>query len=978
METHSGTRPHGLRNPFPGLRPFEPDEDHLFFGREEEIDDLLRRLGSQRFLAVVGTSGSGKSSLVRSGLIPSLHSGFIARAGSSWRVAMLRPGEAPIEHLAEALDRPGVIGDPAGPLADTNRVLLEATLRRGSLGLVQAIRHARLAPGENVLVVVDQFEELFRFRRSRHIENSRDEAVAFVKLLLEAAGQQDIPLYVVLTMRSDFIGDCMEYPGLPEAVNDGLYLVPRMTRDELRSAITGPVAVAGGRIAPRLVLRLLNEIGDDQDQLPLLQHVLMRSWDHWAAQGRPSEPIDLEHYEAVGTLRHALSRHAEEAYQEAGSEDAQRGIERIFKALTDTFSDPRGVRRPTSIAELAAVCEVPEARVVEMVEIFRRPGRSFLMPPATVPLTSRTVVDLSHESLMRCWTRLIAWAQDERASAALYVRLSREASWFQEGAAGLWSDPELELGLRWKRENRPTAAWARRHDDAFDRAMEFLDRSERERDRLRAERHAQRLRKWRLAWGSAGVLAALLVVTAYFAITARRERTRAEENLRLANAAVDEMLAATDHDTARVAAEPPEMQAFRRELLERAKGFYLAFVDQDPANEELISQMAAAHLRLGHIHRALGDLQEADREYRQAIARFEQLAGSGSANRREYRQALASSYHWLGEALRRLSDRYADAEEAYGHALRIQEELATADPGRVDYRQELARTHYNRGILYGVAAPDDDPAFGQSAADFREAIRLMEPVAQSSADAQPKQELARVYNNLANLLAENDSSRAEARALYQQAIRMHESLVAGDHRNREYRYELAAFSNNLADLLREQGDREAALAANARAIALIDDLVRAAPRLAIEQADAHTLRGRILESQASQDAADHYRRSLELFDQLAATPDVGERVEFHPRFGDLLLNMAYLVRDHPKDETAGRVLSDGIALYAAVARRAAASGSHAEARHVVANLSQLTPLLTERDRRALAEPYRQLEQLLGKKIANVSSAPVAN
>ena len=354
-------------------------------------------------------------------------------AGSSWRVAICRPGEDPIGHLAEALDHPDVLGAPNDALAGTNRVLLEATLRRGGLGLADAVRLARIPAHDNVLVLVDQFEELFRFRRSRHVENSRDEAVAFVKLLLEAAKQSEIPIYVVLTMRSDFIGDCMDYPGLPEAVNDGQYLVPRMTRDELRSAITGPVAVAGGTIAPRLVVRLLNEVGDDQDQLPLLQHALMRTWDHWAAHRSGDEPIDVVNYEAIGTIRHALSLHAEEAYEETGTEDRKRLAASLFKALTDTFSDSRGIRRPTSLADLAAICEASEASVAGIVEIFRRPGRSFLMPPATVPLTSAVIVDVSHESLMRCWERLIGWAQEERASAAQYVRLSREASWFDQG-----------------------------------------------------------------------------------------------------------------------------------------------------------------------------------------------------------------------------------------------------------------------------------------------------------------------------------------------------------------------------------------------------------------------------------------------------------------------------------------------------------------------------------------------------------------
>ena len=341
----------GRINPFPGLRPFEADEDHLFFGRERQIDELLRRLRATRFLAVVGTSGSGKSSLVRSGLVPSLYSGFMVQAGSRWRVAAFRPGEDPIGHMAAALDDPDVLGSP-GELGDTRRVSLEATLRRSSSGLFEAVRQAWLPSGEKVLLIVDQFEELFRFHRNRRLRSSHDESVAFVKLLLRAAQQAAVPVYVVLTMRSDFIGDCMTYPGLPEAVNDGQYLVPRMTRDELRSAIAGPVAVAGGEIASRLVTRLLNDVGEDPDQLPVLQHALMRTWAHWDRADQPGQPMDLPDYEAIGTMKEALSRHAEEAYADVGEED-RHATEVLFRALTDTVSDSRGVRRPTSVEEIA-------------------------------------------------------------------------------------------------------------------------------------------------------------------------------------------------------------------------------------------------------------------------------------------------------------------------------------------------------------------------------------------------------------------------------------------------------------------------------------------------------------------------------------------------------------------------------------------------------------------------------------------------
>jgi tetratricopeptide (TPR) repeat protein len=976
--------PGSLPNPFPGLRPFEPDEDHLFFGREKETDDLLRLLRSHRFLSVVGTSGSGKSSLVRSGLIPSLHSGFMVNAGSSWRVAILRPGEDPIGHLAEALDAPNVIGVREQELASTSHVLLEATLRRGTLGLVDAVRLAQIPRHDNLLILVDQFEELFRFRRSRHIENSRDEAVGFVKLLLEATNQSEIPIYVVLTMRSDFIGDCMDYPGLPEAVNESQYLVPRMTRDELRSAITGPVAVAGGEIAPRLVLRLLNDVGDDQDQLPLMQHVLMRAWDHWVRHRQAGEPIDLANYEAVGTLRNALSLHAEEAYAETGTEDRKKVTERIFKALTDTYSDPRGVRRPTSVMDLAAICETPEAIVTEIVEVFRRPGCSFLMPPPGVPLNSPVIVDLSHESLMRCWTRLIAWAQEERQSAAQYVRLSRQASWFQEGTAGLWGDPELELGLRWKRDNRPTAAWAKRFDESFDLAMDFLDRSENERDRLKAERRAQRLRNLQIAWGSALVLLVAFVVAALAWSLARRERIRAEGYLGLAKNAVDDTLVAADIDPVRLGAEARELNDFRRSLLERVRRFYLEVIKQQPNSDELQNDLALAHFRLGHINRMLDQPQEAREEYREAIAEFDRLR-RGNPGKPDYTQALASAFNWLGETMRPLSGGHQEANTAYGAALDLQNELVTRYPANAAYQQDLARTHYNRGILSGSTAAATDPAFKLADADFREAIRLLEPLAQNKTDLRPSQELARTYNNLAALLSLDPDRMLEAKSLYERAIRIHEELVAKDPRNREYKVELAKWENNLSGLLSELGETESArknptgavglidelALQNAKASALIDELARPAPTLGIEQADAYTLRGRILQLRGSPgQAAKEYRRSLERFEDLAKAVNVSPRHDFNLRLGDLLLNLASLCREQPGNGDARDVLKEAMGFYVGLWRQAAAAGSRADADTVLDNLLPSMTALSDRDRRVLTEAYPDLRKILSERAAN--------
>lgn len=515
-------------NPFPGLRSFEPDEDHLFFGRESRIDEILTRLRRSRFLSVVGTSGSGKSSLIRSGLIPSLHSGVMAKAGSAWRIAIFRPGENPIGNLAEALNAPDVLGPEED--AETNRSFLEVTLRRSGMGLVECVKQARLPKGENVLVLVDQFEELFRFKNSLQQRDSRDEAVAFVNLLLTAIRQQELPVYVVITMRSDFIGNCTEFEGLTEAINEGQYLVPRMNREERRSAIVGPVAVGGAEITPRLVLRLLNDVGDDPDQLPILQHALMRTWDYWEAHHAEAEPIDLRHYEAIGTMTEALSRHAEEAFHELETPERRTIAERMFKALTDRGSDARGVRNPRRLDEICALAGAAEAEVAGVVEVFRKPGRSFLMPPASSALRPTSIVDISHESLMRIWTRLIQWVDEEARSAQVYVRISKAAQRFQEGKVGLLRDPELQLDLNWREETRPSPIWAERYDPAFERAMLFLDQSRRQRDLDIAEKERQRRRQLQWARRLAVILGSAAIVTLVFGLYAMTLKIEAEEN----------------------------------------------------------------------------------------------------------------------------------------------------------------------------------------------------------------------------------------------------------------------------------------------------------------------------------------------------------------------------------------------------------------------------------------------------------------
>ncbi len=465
-------------NPFPGLRSFEEDEDVLFFGREKQVDELVKKLRLVKFLAVIGSSGSGKSSLVKSGLIPALHSGFMAGAGSNWKICTFRPGNNPIGNMAKALAHKNVLYNSFETDDDeyTYASINESTLRRSSQGLVEVYKQSGIDTKNNLLILVDQFEEIFRFSRlEKDAKEGKRDSISFINLLLKASEQKELPIYVVFTMRSDFLGDCTEFRGLPEAINEGQYLVPRMTRDERRDAITGPVAVGGATISPRLLNQLLNDVGDNPDQLPILQHALMRTWDVWKQKANPDAPIDLEEYEETGTMSQALSQHAEEAFNELDTDRKKEICESLFKALTDRGSDARGIRRPTKLTEICKLANAKPNEVIEVIEVFRMPGRSFLMPPSTIAITEETIIDISHESLMRCWSRLINWVEEENQSSEIYLRLCEAANLYELGKGGLWRDPELQLALKWKEEANPNATWASRYNNYFEKAMLFLD-----------------------------------------------------------------------------------------------------------------------------------------------------------------------------------------------------------------------------------------------------------------------------------------------------------------------------------------------------------------------------------------------------------------------------------------------------------------------------------------------------------------------
>lgn len=600
-------------NPFPGLRPFSIGESHLFFGREGQVDEILEQLQIHRSVTVMGYSGSGKSSLMYCGLVPVLYGGFMTNTGPNWQVITTRPGSAPITNLTNAivdqLEAGGRITAEDKPI---QRSIIKSVLRSGPNGLVEVAKYMQRVAQENVFFLIDQFEELLHYREIG--EDAANEAVEYVNLVLQAVGQNDVPSYVSLSLRSDFIGECAVFPGLSEMINKSNYLVPQMGREQKRLAIEGPVAVGGGRIAPRLVKKLLSDIGDNQDQLPIMQHALMRTWDYWVANREEGEPMDIRHYNAIGRIGQALSLHANEAYEELNASEKE-VAEVLFKSITERNTENQGFRRPSNVKLVSELAGATEEEVIRVIECFRKTGRSFLMPGSQVALTSSTTIELSHESLMRIWTRLSNWVEEEFESAQLYGRISNAAALYQTGKAGLWRPPDLQLALNWQKKQKPTRIWAQRYDVAFERAIVFLDTSrityeaELKNQEMLQRRMLRRARITSVVLGIAAVIAVMFMLYGFAqSIEANKQRLNAESKEKEAIAA--KLLADKQRD---IAEAQTQLARERQILVERA-------------NKDLAEQVKITN----------NALKEAERQY-QAAVQSEKQAVAAQQKEREAR-----------------------------------------------------------------------------------------------------------------------------------------------------------------------------------------------------------------------------------------------------------------------------------------------------------------------------------------------------
>jgi len=478
--------------PYPGLRPFKKSEWPVFRGRDRLIQDILTILAGNHFVSVIGPSGSGKSSLVRAGVLATLERRH-SRVGVRWRTGEMRPGVSPLWAMADGILRslrPELVA-PNGelPAAEVARLRVLIDTSEDGLGLVT--REMGLEEDQNFLLLVDQFEEIFRYKSEREDQ----ERARLIELLLGVAADQPAGIHIITTMRSEYLGHCARFPGLAETLNETHYLLPQMTRDELRQAIVDPAELKGGRIEEKLVDRLINDIKSQEDQLPILQHTLLWMWIQ-EEESREREglgdqaPVQLglaeyEQLQAGTAGKTALSRHGDRIL-DGMSREERRVAEVMFRRMVEVEEHSNRLRRPTRCGTVARLAEVPLDVVQRVVDAFRAEDASFVYASRQT-IAEDTSIDITHESLIRQWDTLDRWVRRETAAYEVYNDLCRATQRMREGQRNLLGGLELSRALLWASQEQPTRLWARRYGGDFDAAIRFLTDSEDAEEQQRRE-----------------------------------------------------------------------------------------------------------------------------------------------------------------------------------------------------------------------------------------------------------------------------------------------------------------------------------------------------------------------------------------------------------------------------------------------------------------------------------------------------------
>jgi hypothetical protein len=489
------------------LDTFVPNKEKLF-GRERPVDDLLSILQGSRFIVVTGAEGSGKTSLVCAGLVPALQKGFKGVAGTGWKVCYANAGITPVENLSAALaDGDMMSGSGKGSLEFADEIA--SLIRRDHSGLLNAIRHGNLAGEENLLIVIDHFEEIFQLKEKYGAGLDWNQDVStYLSNISRAVSMPGVPVYVVLVLQSDYIPSLYNFRMIHAFIGNGLYAIPHFRQDDFVQLIKGISRQNGIIFTAEAIEYIRNELSQDIRNILNFFILLKRLNAHHPSPGMDSlraidEP-ELRRYGKLDVLLHDEL----DSYYSVLSDSGKRTMENLFRQITQPGED-LAMKKPQRLKEIVDIRDLDRQELIRFLDTLSRdyPGLIDIVEPfqkkvihfMETHIADAAVINISKIHVLRNWPTLRKWIEDERRSRAFYLRLSSAASLFSQNQTGYLRPPDLDLFAIWRDEFKPKKHWTEQYNTLYDVAFEYLRASKEHYDANVERKESARKRELRKA-----------------------------------------------------------------------------------------------------------------------------------------------------------------------------------------------------------------------------------------------------------------------------------------------------------------------------------------------------------------------------------------------------------------------------------------------------------------------------------------------
>jgi energy-coupling factor transporter ATP-binding protein EcfA2 len=468
--------------PFAGSRSFYESEQSTFYGRIKQVDDVLLLLHKHKFIALTGQNGSGKSSFLNSGLIPALKMGHNGLAGKEWVICKTRPGQAPIRNLAYALSENDLL-NPTIRSTPEQHLWIEKKLKEGISGLEAVYRQSEIFGKKNLMIVIDQFEDLFlntvRYNNAAALNEDTNQ---YINAITGANFAEEIAVYVVIALGAENIIDISPYRRLQDLLNQGQYLLPRISGVDLKRIILNPLVGSKISVTPESIDSILTQFSSDMRLLPNLQFLLYKTWSVVKDQDMEDIIIQPDDLANVGNLQHCFATHLESHYNNLDDRGKQ-VFEKLFKALVSAESLGK-MTQPQTLAHLSSICESSLEEISTLLLPISQGEEMFLeiLPPdismntgnRNLQLHKNSLLFIKNENIFFYWERFRDWLVQEEESRDIYKRLVTDQLRYDAGKTALLRPPDLDFLWKWYQINKPTKIWGDNLVKGYQNAIDYL------------------------------------------------------------------------------------------------------------------------------------------------------------------------------------------------------------------------------------------------------------------------------------------------------------------------------------------------------------------------------------------------------------------------------------------------------------------------------------------------------------------------